>query len=102
MPFLEPLKIDGRQLHPADERFAFAEAVAIGAAGDQQVMAVGDLQVILGHGRRVFGMETFQAVQARCGQRRNDFVAAIQAGMGHRPPARRPDGSGRWPPGRRF
>ena len=35
--FLEAVEINGGQLDAADERLALAVAVAIGAAGDQQI-----------------------------------------------------------------
>ena len=63
VPFLEPVVIDGGQLDPADEGLAFAEAVAIGAAGDQQMMAGRNVQVVPAHRGGVFGMETLDAIQ---------------------------------------
>ncbi len=65
---LEFLQVNGRELDPADEGFAFAEAVAIGAAGDGQIEAPGQGQIVFALGGGVFGMETFQAVQTLAGQ----------------------------------
>src|SRR5207244_2501839 len=48
----------------ADKWFAFAQAVAVRTARDQQVMQFGNLQVMLGHGCGMLGVKTFQAIHA--------------------------------------
>ena len=66
------------QFDGADERFALAEAVAVGAAGHEQMKFVGDFQITLGRRGRVFGVETFDAVQPGVHQHGNDVVGAVQ------------------------
>src|ERR1700734_3356904 len=72
-----------RQPDSADEGFAFAEAVAIAAAGDEQMIFVRDLEVALGHGGGMLGVETFDAVQTGINQGGNDVVRAVQPRMSH-------------------
>ena len=80
---LELLHLFVGQFDGADERFALAEAVAIGAAGHEQVMPVGNFKIALGHCGRVLRMKTLDAVQSRGHQQGNDIVRTVQAGMGH-------------------
>ena len=73
-----------RQLDGADERFAFAHAVAIRAAGDEQIVLVGDVAdnaAAVGGG--MLGVKTFDAVQPGRHQIGDDFVGAVQSRMRH-------------------
>ena len=86
-----------RQLDGADERLALAEAVAIGAAGHQQMELVGQLQVMLGGRRSNASCENIRCRPGRPRPAGNDLVGAVQPRMRHAPPARRPDESSQWP-----
>ena len=71
------------QLDRADERFAFAHAMAIRAAGHEQIKLVRDLQVMLGDRGGMFRVKTFDSVQTRLDQLGNDLIASVQPRMRH-------------------
>ena len=71
------------QLDGADQRFALAETVTIGPAGDEQMKFVGHFQITFGSDGRVLRMKTFNAIQARFDQNRNHVIGAVQPGMRH-------------------
>ena len=66
-----------------DERLAFADSVTIRAACDQQVKAIGQLQVVLRRAGRMFGVETFNSVQPGFYHCRNHLIGMVKPGMGH-------------------
>src|SRR6266542_6860111 len=80
---LELLHVFVGQSNRADERFAFAQAVTVRAAGDGQVEFLRDSHVVLGGRRCVFGVKTFKAVEAGLYEVGDDPVGAVQAGMRH-------------------
>ena len=71
------------KLNRADERLAFAHAVAIGTAGHEQIVLVGNFKIMFGDSRGVFGVKAFDAVESGRNHTWNHFVAMTQAGMGH-------------------
>ena len=72
-----------RQFDAADERLALAEAVAVGAAGDEQMEFLRDFQVALRHHGRMLRVKTFDAVQAGVHEVGNDVIGPVQARMRH-------------------
>src|SRR5260221_358228 len=69
--------------HRANERLAFAQAMAVGTPRDEQSVSLGDLQVMLGHGRRMLGVETFQTIHAGIDHFGNDLIRPVQTRVGH-------------------
>ena len=67
-------KLDG-----ADEGLAFAHAVAIRAAGHEQIEAVRKFKIMLGNGSGMFGVKTFDAIESGLNHARDDFIAMASA-----------------------
>ena len=62
----------------AHPRTGWAEAArAIAAAGDEQFMLLGDLQITFAHHGGMFRVKTFDAIHARIHERGNDLIRAI-------------------------
>src|SRR5581483_10725858 len=80
---LEPFDVRVRDPDGADERFTLAEAVAIGTAGDQQVVLFGDGKITFRHDGGMLGVKTFNAVEAGGNQVRDDVIRAVQSRMRH-------------------
>ena len=72
-----------RQFHRADERLAFAQAMAIGPARDQQIMRSRDAEIMVADCGRVFGVKAFDSVQTCFDQRRDGIIDSVETGMGH-------------------
>src|ERR1700677_1251618 len=81
--FLELFEVEGGKFDTANEGFAFAEAVAVGAAGDEEIETLCQGEIMFGEGWAVLGMETFQTIETLGGQGGNDFVVVVQTWVGH-------------------
>src|SRR5690349_8819556 len=68
-------------LNRANKRFAFAHAVTIRAARYEELMLVGDFEVMLGYGGGMLGVKTFYSVESGSHQTRNHLITMVQAGM---------------------
>jgi hypothetical protein len=60
---LELFQVNAGELYAANEWLAFAQTMAVGAAGDGQMQALGQRQIVFALRAGLFGMKAFQAIQ---------------------------------------
>ncbi|MFM1942856.1 MAG: hypothetical protein RI897_1838 [Verrucomicrobiota bacterium] len=80
--FAEGLEVEGVEFHGADEGVALGHAVAIGSTGDEELVFLDELEVALGGGWGVFGVEAFDAVEAGFEERFEVGVGLVDARVG--------------------